>query len=137
MDTFHVERVREMEKDPESPCICTTTKMSDTLLEFCLHSKIELIPVVMRNERVRYWFPVSHWVRKAQSLSFATAQAYPFPLVCVYRFWAKTKPPTLPLQFGAVIVCNQSNKDALWKIIQDYIKTLSCPALGDAELRFL
>jgi hypothetical protein len=137
MSTFETERIMEMEKDVETTCVCTTKKMSDELLSFCLHEKIELVPIVIRNERTRYWFPDSVPLRAFQRVMYQTKHAFPFPFVFFYRFWAQKKPPMLQIQFGPVMVCNQENKESLWRIVHASVQSLSCTALGDPEIQFL
>lgn len=138
MSSFESERIAESERDIESSGgVCSTKKMSDELLSFCLHEKIELINIVIRNERTRYWFPDYAPLRAVQRVLFQTKQAFPFPFVHFYRFWAQKKPPLLQVQFGPVLLCNQENNASLWKIIEASAQSLSCTALGDSELKFL
>lgn len=134
-ESFILEAVVQIDDIERGPKY-STKRISDVLLQFCLHEKLQLVPIVIRNERKRYWFPLhTPWLQSIQRLTMRFWH-YPVPFVFLLRVWAREKPPPLSVQFGSILVCTQSSKEQLWEVVQEMIASLSCVALGDAEFVF-
>jgi len=81
---------------------------SDELLDFAIAEKIQIVPVVVQGEHERYRIVQNWWLKKIQTYMYEKIN-YTFPLVYWYRLFSNKKPPSITVQFEAMVTSEMYN----------------------------
>jgi len=112
----------------------TVSGLSEELLSFARTEHVELVPIMMHNERRRYWFPRSPLLRSVQRFAFRVL-LFPLPMVFALRMCGKRRPPPLVQQFGPIIHCTLErypDNATLRKSIEESVKQMCAPHVDDS-----
>ena len=89
----------------------------DSLFEYCRQERVQLVPVLVANECVRYQFPYfGRWVHIMQQWLLEKT-GYPFPLLYWLKLFGSRAPPPLEIQIADPIDCEKCSTTAKVKFI--------------------
>jgi hypothetical protein len=98
--------------------------LPDELLQFAQQERLQLVPIAVHNEPLRYRFATAPWLRTLQRWSLRHME-YPAPWVYWPRWCGPKRPPRLELQFGAVISASRFETAAkLREVLEENMKSL-------------
>lgn len=115
--------------------------LSDELLLYAFSERVEVVIMTVRNERLRYWFPLS-WraLTAVQRWMLAQARiAYPLPFLYCLRFWSRIRPPRLKQLLSPVLVCERSRyaTNEIWHAtVAEMIDAHTCLEDDDSPLLY-
>lgn len=118
----------------EKDAICTLD-LPEQVLSFARSEKVQLVPIVVHNERRRYH--ILRWPTLQRF--FLRHTGYAFPMGVLLKFFSKVKPPMLELQFGPIIHCDEryTSNTELRQHFADTVDSLTFPQMGDVGLKFI
>jgi hypothetical protein len=90
-------------QDLESQNTIVTPSPHDEIFTFARESELEMVPIIVHNERKRYH--ILH-VPRVQTF-FYQHIGYPFPMCFVLKAFQKKKPPMLHMDFLSIVHCGK------------------------------
>ncbi len=93
------------DEDPEAGV--KTNIPDDELFDFARQNRVQIIPVVVENEKKRYHVLAGNGCMRWIHTKTYPLFGYPIPLLFWGRFFSSKRPPQLEIQIGPVIHCEQ------------------------------
>jgi len=107
----------------------TTAGLSEQMLAFAREHHTQLVPILVTGERPT--------ITRVQRWMFTTI-GYPFPMLVFARYWSRTRPPPLMLQFGPIMRCGDYEDAALLReSFNTNVYNMACVDMGDEELEIV
>jgi hypothetical protein len=115
-----------------------TTGLSVAMFEMAHSRKMQLVPIVVHNERKRYYVMSSPTLARIQRFFFQWTD-WPFPHIMFLRVVSRVRaPPRLQAQFGSIINCGAgyTTVHQIDEAFKTAVAGLTNQELGDDALHF-
>ena len=98
----------------------------DELFDYCKSERIQLVPVLIANECVRYKFPyITYWIHRFQYW-LLDKTGYPFTMLYWLKLFGQRPPPTMEIMIADPIDCEKcANTEKLKLIFKQTVEQLN------------